>query len=327
MADGDEVPQDAIMQMLTGMREEMRGIGDRVGRLEQPPPPQPRAGERNVQARRNIREEDDEILDVEEDDIPPDPLLRQHQRREDPLRMNQARRVEPRDTYKDLKLTPPTFAGKSDPEVYMDWERRLEHIFECYSYGERRKVAVAAAQLTDNALAWWDRNVAERRRQRFGPVVTWSDMKYLLRLRYVPEHYHRDLQKRFRKLSQGTRSVDEYFEEFEKLMNSLELEESEEALMAQFIDGLQERIQRKVERAQYSGLHELLHLAAQVEQQIKRKTNFSSRNKTSQTWASSSSKPVDKGKNVEIDSRFKKNNAETSKTNRPEQGKFPNNNS
>ncbi|KAG7536936.1 Integrase catalytic core [Arabidopsis suecica] len=327
MADGDEVPQDAILQMLTAMREEMRGIGERVGRLEQPPPPQPRAGERNVQARRNIREEDDEILDVEEDDIPPDPLLRQHQRREDPLRMNQARRVEPRDTYKDLKLTPPTFAGKSDPEVYMDWERRLEHIFECYSYGERRKVAVAAAQLTDNALAWWDRNVAERRRQRFGPVTTWSDMKYLLRLRYVPEQYHRDLQKRFRKLSQGTRSVDEYFEEFEKLMNSLELEESEEALMAQFIDGLQERIQRKVERAQYSGLHELLHLAAQVEQQIKRKTNFTSRNKTSQTWASSSSKPIDKGKNVEIDSRFKKNNAETFKTNRPEQGKFPNNNS
>ncbi|KAG7594094.1 Zinc finger CCHC-type superfamily [Arabidopsis thaliana x Arabidopsis arenosa] len=327
MVDGDEVPQDAILQMLTAMREEMRGIGERVGRLEQPPPPQPRAGERNVQARRNIREEDDEILDVEEDDIPPDPLLRQHQRREDPLRMNQARRVEPRDTYKDLKLTPPTFAGKSDPEVYMDWERRLEHIFECYSYGERRKVAVAAAQLTDNALAWWDRNVAERRRQRFGPVTTWSDMKYLLRLRYVPEQYHRDLQKRFRKLSQGTRSVDEYFEEFEKLMNSLELEESEEALMAQFIDGLQERIQRKVERAQYSGLHELLHLAAQVEQQIKRKTNFTSRNKTSQTWASSSSKPVDKGKNVEIDSRFKKNNAETFKTNRPEQGKFPNNNS
>ncbi|KAG7556907.1 Zinc finger CCHC-type superfamily, partial [Arabidopsis suecica] len=297
MADGDEVPQDAILQMLTAMREEMRGIGERVGRLEQPPPPQPRAGERNVQARRNIREEDDEILDVEEDDIPPDPLLRQHQRREDPLRMNQARRVEPRDTYKDLKLTPPTFAGKSDPE------------------------------LTDNALAWWDRNVAERRRQRFGPVTTWSDMKYLLRLRYVPEQYHRDLQKRFRKLSQGTRSVDEYFEEFEKLMNSLELEESEEALMAQFIDGLQERIQRKVERAQYSGLHELLHLAAQVEQQIKLKTNLTSRNKTSQTWASSSSKPVDKGKNVEIDSRFKKNNAETFKTNRPEQGKFPNNNS
>ncbi|KAG7536927.1 Zinc finger CCHC-type [Arabidopsis suecica] len=319
--------QDAIMQMLTAMREEMRGIGDRVGRLEHPPPPQPRAGERNVQARRNIREEDEEIQDVEDDDIPPDPLLRQHQRREDPLRMNQARRVEPRETYKDLKLTPPTFAGKSDPEVYMDWERRLEHIFECYSYGERRKVAVAAAQLTDNALAWWDRNVAERRRQRFGPVEPWSDMKYLLRLRYVPEQYHRDLQKRFRKLSQGTRSVDEYFEEFEKLMNSLELEESEEALMAQFIDGLQERIQRKVERAQYSGLHELLHLAAQVEQQIKRKTSFTSRHKTSQTWASSSSKPVDKGKNVEIDSRFKKNNAETFKTNRPEQGKFPNNNS
>lgn len=49
-------------------------------------------------------------------------------------------------------------------------------------------------------------------------------------MRYVPDYYHSDLQKHFCKLSHGTRSIDEYFEEFEK-MNQLELEESEEALI------------------------------------------------------------------------------------------------
>lgn len=56
-------------------------------------------------------------------------------------------------------------------------------------------------------------------------------------------------------------------------MNLLELEESEEALMAQFIDGLQERIARKLERTQYCGMHELLHLDVQVEQHIKCKSS------------------------------------------------------
>ncbi|XP_024009759.1 uncharacterized protein LOC112085027 [Eutrema salsugineum] len=149
-------------------------------------------------------------------------------------------------------------------------------------------------------------------------------MKYLLRLRYVPEHYHRDLHKRFRKLTQGTRSLEEYFEEFEKLMNSLELEETEEALMAQFVDGLQERITRKVERVKYSGLHELLHLSVQVEQQIKPKASLTNSNRGNQPWQTSSSRTIDKGKAVEADSRLKSKPTEAPKTNRPEPGKFQN---
>ncbi|XP_024007244.1 uncharacterized protein LOC112083449 [Eutrema salsugineum] len=331
MAEGEPVPNDALVQMMTAMREELRNmtqqmgnirqeLGARIDRVEAQPR---RAPVRGAQVPAGDASDDEEMPELG-DEFPPDPLQHRQQRRPDPLRRNPARVADTREQTHDLKLTPPTFAGKSDPEAYLDWERRLEHIFECYGYAERKKVAVAAAQLTDNALAWWDRNVAERRRQRFGPVVTWSDMKFLLRLRYVPEHYHRDLQKRFRKLSQGNRSVDEYFGEFEKLMNSLELEESEEALMAQFIDGLQERIARKVERAQYSGLHELLHLAVQVEQQIKRKTALTSRNRTSQPWNASSSKPVDKGKAVEIESRFKGKGTEAPKFNRAEQGKSSN---
>ncbi|KAG7563749.1 Retrotransposon gag domain [Arabidopsis suecica] len=324
MGDEAAIPQNAMMQMMATMTAEIRGLGQRLGRLEQP---QPRVEVRPDQAQRNAREEADEFPDLDEDDDPPpDPVRRQHQRREDPLMRNHARRVEPREQNRDIKLIPPTFAGKSNPEAYMDWERRMEYIFDCYGYGEARKVALAAAQLTENALSWWDRTVADWRRQRFDPISNWGDMKYLLRLRYIPDHYHRDLQKRFRKLSQGTRTVDEYFEEFEKLMNSLEIEESDESLMAQFIDGLQERIQRKVERAKYNGLHELLHLAVQVEQQIKRKTSLSNRSRNNTPWNTSNNQTLDKGKAVDNDSKFKNKSNEAPKTSKPEPGKFPSTN-
>ncbi|MGL5994905.1 MAG: retrotransposon gag family protein, partial [Pseudomonas proteolytica] len=162
----------------------------------------------------------------------------------------------------------------------------MDHLFDCYDYSEPKKVTYAAAQLTDHALTWWDRDLAERRRRREGLIPTWDVMKYVMRKRYVPPLYHRDLQKRFRKLHQGTRTIEEYYDEFEHLRNRLQLNDCEETLMAQFVDGMQDRIARKVERQPYQGFDELLHLAIHLEAQIKRKTSSAFRGKTSpnQVW-------------------------------------------
>ncbi|XP_010541803.1 PREDICTED: uncharacterized protein LOC104815187 [Tarenaya hassleriana] len=80
-------------------------------------------------------------------------------------------------------------------------------------------------------------------------------MKNLMRKRFVPPHFHRDLQRRYRRLAQGSRSVEEYFEEFESIRSRLELDEDEETVMAQFLDELQDKIGCKVERHPYQDLH------------------------------------------------------------------------
>ncbi|KAG7529622.1 hypothetical protein ISN44_Un131g000100 [Arabidopsis suecica] len=157
MGEAAKISQHAVMQMMATLIEELTGFRQQIGRLEQP---HPRVELGQDQARGNAREEAEEFPELDDDDDPPpDPLRRQDQWREDPLMRNRARGVELREPNRDIKLTPPSFAGKSNPEVYMDWERRMENIFECY------------------------RTVANRRRQRFGPISTWRDMKYLLRLR------------------------------------------------------------------------------------------------------------------------------------------------
>ncbi|XP_048630695.1 uncharacterized protein LOC125604315 [Brassica napus] len=144
-------------------------------------------------------------------------------------------------------------------------------------------------------------------------------MRSKLRTRYVPAYYQRDLHKRFRKLSQGTRTVEEYYEEFESLRNKLKTRETQETLMAQFMDGLQDRIARKVERQQYETFHNLLHFAVQAEQHIKRKNASTARGKG--TWTQPASKGVDKGKSVDEENRFKKNQTEPSKSGPSDQGK------
>lgn len=108
----------------------------------------------------------------------------------------------------------------------------MEYIFEYYNYSYQRKVSLVAAQLIEGALAWWDRDISKRRRHRHGHIKTWEDMKFNIRKRYVPTYYYRNLQHKFRKHTQGSKSVEEYFDEFKVLRDRLEAEDSEESLMA-----------------------------------------------------------------------------------------------
>jgi hypothetical protein len=34
----------------------------------------------------------------------------------------------------------PSFQGKNDPEAYLEWEKKVELIFECHNYSEEKKV-------------------------------------------------------------------------------------------------------------------------------------------------------------------------------------------
>ena len=110
-----------------------------------------------------------------------------------------------------IKMKIPTFYGKSDPEAYLEWEKKVERVFECHNYNEEKKVKLAAVEFTDHASVWWDQYTTTRRRSGEGLVATWFDMKTMLRKRFVPQHYYRDLYNRLQRLNQGARSVDEYY--------------------------------------------------------------------------------------------------------------------
>ena len=42
-----------------------------------------------------------------------------------------------------IKLKLPQFHGRADPEAYLEWEKRVELIFECHRYDELTKVRIA----------------------------------------------------------------------------------------------------------------------------------------------------------------------------------------
>ncbi|XP_033139424.1 uncharacterized protein LOC117131126, partial [Brassica rapa] len=171
-----------------------------------------------------------------------------------------------------LKLKIPPFHGKADPDAYLEWEKKIELVFNCQHYSEIKKIQVAATEFNDYALSWWDQLVTNKRRNGEFPIETWAEMKAVMRKRFVPSHYHRDLHQKLRLLTQGTKSVEEYFQEMELLMLRACVSEDSEATMARFLGGLNREIQDRVEMQHYLEIEEMLHKAILVEQQVKRRS-------------------------------------------------------
>ncbi|XP_058005398.1 uncharacterized protein LOC131181367 [Hevea brasiliensis] len=152
-----------------------------------------------------------------------------------------------------IKMQIPPFHGKDNPDVYLEWERQVELIFECHHYSEEKKVKLAAVEFKEYAIVWWDQLLSRRRRNGQRTVETWDEMKGILRNRFVPPYYHRELLQRLQKLTQGTKSVEEYYKAMEIALIRADVEEDREATMVRFLNGLNPEIANIVELQPYGG--------------------------------------------------------------------------
>ncbi|XP_061337074.1 uncharacterized protein LOC133284106, partial [Gastrolobium bilobum] len=156
---------------------------------------------------------------------------------------------------------------------------------------KEKKMKVAAMEFSDYALIWWYQLQKERVRYEEPLVDSWVEMKRLMRRRFVPSHYHRDLHNKLQRLTQGNKSVDEYYKEMEVSLIRANVSEEREATMARFLHGLNSDIRDVVELQNYVELEDLVHQASKVEQQLKRNGVM---RKNSSNFNSSSWKDINK---------------------------------
>ncbi|XP_010530537.1 PREDICTED: uncharacterized protein LOC104807122 [Tarenaya hassleriana] len=157
------------------------------------------------------------------------------------------------DDLSNIKMEIPSFFGKSDAEAYLQWEQKTDMVFECHRYSENKKLKLATAKFSEYALAWWSQLGISRRRNGEHAIDTWTELKMIMRRRFVPTTYHRDIHQRLSRLIQGSKSVEDYFKDMEMLMTRANVEEEDEATMARFIGGLNQDIQDRVDTCQGRG--------------------------------------------------------------------------
>ncbi|XP_073121552.1 uncharacterized protein [Henckelia pumila] len=96
-------------------------------------------------------------------------------------------------------------------------------------------------------------------------------MKRVMRKRFVPNQYYRDMYRHLKTLKQGSRSVEDYYKELETMLIRTNIEEDNEATMARFLCGLNREIQDQVELLHCFDLDEMAQTTMKVEQQLKRR--------------------------------------------------------
>ncbi|PKI64316.1 hypothetical protein CRG98_015281 [Punica granatum] len=81
---------------------------------------------------------------------------RRHGRRDQAIRDGVDRNIG------SIKMTIPPFQGRNDPDTFIEWERKVELVFDCHNYSEKKKVKLAVVEFTNYAIVWWDKLVKER---------------------------------------------------------------------------------------------------------------------------------------------------------------------
>nr|XP_027101382.1 uncharacterized protein LOC113721872 [Coffea arabica] len=175
------------------------------------------------------------------------------------------------DAIKGIKMKIPPFQGKSDPDTYFEWESRVELVFDCNDYTDAQKLRLAIVEFTNYAIVWWEQVATSRRRCGEPPITTWTELKRLMKKRFVPSHYHRDLYQKLQTLTQGQRSVEDYYKDMEISMLRADIQEDREATMARFLSGLRVEIADQLELQYYVEIDDMVDKAIKIEQRLKRR--------------------------------------------------------
>lgn len=94
----------------------------------------------------------------------------------------------------------------------------MELVFDCQNNSEEKKVRLAATEFSGYAIHWWDQIVTSRRKTGEPHVASWFELKTNMKKRFVPGHCSREVHQKLRRLTQGSRSVEDYYQEMEILM-------------------------------------------------------------------------------------------------------------
>ena len=204
-----------------------------------------------------------------------------------------ARRVplQEEDSLGKPKFTIPKFEGTPDVEEYLTWELKIEKLWRLHDYTEDRKVKLASSEFDGYALRWWESIVSNHRDDNELPVLSWREMKEVMRARFVPTNYLRTVYDKLQQLKQGTMTVDAYYMEMEMLLQRARVRESVEMTMQRFLHGLKYNIKGIVRHCQYNNMNELLHQAREAESQLAEEAHLKARYSSSGRFSSRAPSP------------------------------------
>ena len=80
-------------------------------------------------------------------------------------------------------------------------------------------------------------------RGHYASVISWLEMKEILKEKYVPSTYRQRMLDQWQRLTQGSRPVSEYISKFNEFLSRCDLQEDEHVILSRFRVRLKEELQ------------------------------------------------------------------------------------
>ena len=168
----------------------------------------------------------------------------------------------------------------------------VEEILDFKQVPEERRVPLVAMRFRGHAASWWKQLKITRSRTGRTPIQTWEKLKKHLLATFLPHNYDRLTYNKLQNLKQGSRSVEEYAEEFSLLLTRTEIYDSEDQLVSRFIGGLQPQLQNSLAQFDPTSIAEAHRRVDSFEQESRSSSsNLSSPASKLRTSESTSSVP------------------------------------
>ena len=124
---------------------------------------------------------------------------------------------------KGVKIEAPSFDGQLDPTKFLDWLADMDHYFEWYDMSEERRVRFAKMKLVGKAKLYWTNYERLMTRGNRAPVISWDEIKEVLKEKYVPTTYRQRMLDQWQRLTQGSRPVSDYISKFDEFLSRCDL--------------------------------------------------------------------------------------------------------
>ncbi|XP_013624806.1 PREDICTED: uncharacterized protein LOC106330972 [Brassica oleracea var. oleracea] len=182
-----------------------------------------------------------------------------------------------------FKVEIPEFHGGSRGEALLDCIATVDELLEFKQVPEERRVPLVAMRFRGHAASWWKQVKTTRHRLGKPPIVSWPLLPLTSKAGSA-RNYERTVYNKLQNLRQGSRTVDEYADEFSLLLTRTDIYDSAEQLVSRFIGGLRPQLQTALAQFDPTTIAEAHRRAASFEQTQRSSpwTNQSSRSRTSE---------------------------------------------
>ncbi|XP_066168780.1 uncharacterized protein [Oryza sativa Japonica Group] len=113
-----------------------------------------------------------------------------------------------------LRVRPPVLSSTTNPVEAGDWLHAIEKKLDLLQCTDQEKVSFASHQLHGPASEWWDHF---RLNRTTAEPISWLEFTAAFRKTHIPSGVVSLKKKKFRSLTQGSRTVTEYLHEFNRL--------------------------------------------------------------------------------------------------------------